>query len=289
MKLFFRILIGFVGIFTLYCFVSSQLIIAPARVKSSNVPSNFGLPCEEIIFKTSDDISIKGWSIHHSTTKGTIIVCHGWGSDKADCLDIAKFLWNAGYNVLMFDFRGHGESEGKYSSLGYYERRDLIAAIEYLKQRGETKIGAIGFSMGGTVALMVAAEIPELAAVVAESPYVSFTDVVTSFAKIQWKAPKHPFIPIAVWTAGLRLGFSPREVNLSKFVNKISPKPLFIICSNKDEEVPPYHAHKIFEHAKEPKEIWEIPKAKHLEAYSVAGEEYERRVINFFDNALSGR
>jgi len=189
----------------------------------------------------------------------------------------------------MFDFRGHGESEGKYSSLGYYERRDLIAAIEYLKQRGETKIGAIGFSMGGTVALMVAAEIPELAAVVAESPYVSFTDVVTSFAKIQWKAPKHPFIPIAVWTAGLRLGFSPREVNLSKFVNKISPKPLFIICSNKDEEVPPYHAHKIFEHAKEPKEIWEIPKAKHLEAYSVAGEEYERRVINFFDNALSGR
>jgi len=287
MKLFIKILIGFVAIFIVYCFMSSQLIISPARLKSSDLPSDLGLPYENIILKTSDDIGIKGWFIHHSNAKGNIIVCHGWGSDKADCLDVAQFLWDNGYNVLLFDFRGHGESEGKYCSLGYYERKDLIAAIKYLRQQGETRIGAIGFSMGGTVALMVEAEVPELVAVVAESPYLSFIDVVTSFTKLHWKSPKHPFIPITVWTAGLRLGFSPREVDLRKFVEKISPKPLFIIYGAKDKEVPPFHARKIFEYAKEPKEIWEIPEARHLEAYFVERKEYERRVLNFFDNAFS--
>ena len=282
-----KILIGFVAIFLLYCFVSSQLIIAPARLKSSEPPSDSGLPYKDIILKTSDNIKIKGWFITHNNAKGTIIVCHGWGSDKADCLDIAQFLWNNGYSVLLFDFRGHGESEGKYCSLGYYERRDLIAAIKYLRQQGETKIGAIGLSMGGTVALMVEAEVPELVAVVADSPYLSFTDVVTSFAKQHWKSPKHPFIPIAVWTAGLRLGFNPREVDLSKFVGRISPKLLFIIYGDKDREVPPFHAQKIFEYAKEPKEIWEISEAGHLEAHSIKRKEYERRVINFFNKAFS--
>jgi len=282
-----KIIVGFVAIFLLYCFVSSQLIIAPARLKSAELPSDSGLSYKDIILKTSDDIEIKGWFIPHNNAKGTIIVCHGWGSDKADCLDITQFLWNNGYSVLLFDFRGHGESEGKYCSLGYFERKDLIAAIKYLRQQGETKIGAIGLSMGGTVALMVEAEVPELLAVVADSPYLSFIDVVTSFAKQHWKSPKHPFIPIAVWTAGLRLGFNPRRVDLRKFVDKISPKPLFIIYGGKDKEVPPFHAHKIFEYAKDPKEIWEIPEAGHLEAYSIKGKEYEQRVLNFFDKAFS--
>ena len=325
-----RLLILLVILCVAYLWKSSQLIIAPKRFISPYNPADFGLKYENITLTTEDGIELKAWFIPVSEVRPqevrpqevrpqgdercdlepTIIICHGYGADKGDCIDIAQFLHPAGYNVLMFDFRGHGQSggatsRGKYCSLGYYECEDLKTAIRWLKSnstyrgsrvlKGEgvsplpLKVGAIGISMGGTVAFMVAAETKELSAVVSDGAYLSFHSAVTSFAKCHFKAPKYPFIPPAVWASGLRLKFNPSELNLEKFMSKISPTPILIIHGSEDKEIQPRDANIIFEKALEPKELWIVDGAHHLESHYVAREDYERKVITFFDRALKNK
>ncbi len=271
-----------------YCWKSSQLIIAPRRFKFSYPPSDVGLHYEDVTFLTSDGIEIKGWFIPAEDPKGTIILCHGYGTERSDCLAWAKFLRRGGYSALLFDFRGHGESGGRYCSLGYYEREDLRAAVNYLKKRGENSIGAMGFSMGGTVALMAGAEDPDLLAVVTDGAYLSLHSVVASFAKKYFRAPKYPFIPPAIWTAGLRLRFNPREVHLRKHVGSISPRPILLIHGGEDREVLLSDAEAIYEAAGEPKELWVVSGANHASTYSVAREKYEEKVVGFLNRALGG-
>ncbi|MDI6841031.1 MAG: alpha/beta hydrolase [bacterium] len=305
MSLQWRLILLLVILCIAYLWKASQLIIAPKRFISPYKPDNFGLKYENISLITNDGITLKTWFIPAPADKvveATIIICHGYGTDKGDCIDIAQFLHRAGYNVVMFDFRGHGQSGGKYCSLGYYECEDVKTVIRWLKSnstfrgsgvlKGEgmstlpLKIGAIGVSMGGTVALMVQAEEPALLAVVSDGAYLSFYSAVTSFARKHFKAPKYPFIPPAVWAAGLRLKFKPKELNLIKFMPKIAPKPILIIHGSEDREIQTQDAYEIFKAASKPKELWIVEGAQHLESYYIARDEYEQKVINFFKSAF---
>ena len=236
---------------------------------------------------TEDSLILDAWFMPaDSNPAPTIIVCHGFNADKADRMDITRFLQPAGYNVLMLDFRGHGRSEGKYCSLGHHEYKDLESAISWLSERKFTPIGALGLSMGGTIALLTQAKNKELEAVVSDGAYLSFSSAVVSFARSNFKAPKYPLIPPAIWTAGLRLGFNPYRLNLSEIMPQISPRPVFIIHGELDRTVRPKDAYALFEQAKEPKELWIVEGAQHCGAYDIARDEYEHRVISFFDSCL---
>lgn len=269
-----------------YCWASSQLIIAPKRLVFSYTPSELGLKYEDVSFTTRDGIDLKGWFVPAENPKGAVALCHGYGLERGDCLGWVRFLHGGGYGTLLFDFRGHGESGGRYCSLGYYEVEDLKAALEYLSSRGEEKLAAMGFSMGGTVALMVGAGDERLRAIVTDGAYLSFHSVVASFAKKYYHAPKYPFIPPAIWAAGLRLRFNPRQVDLRKYAGSVSPRPILLIHGEEDREVPLGDAEAIYRAAKEPKELWVVPGAEHSSTYGVAREKYEEKVITFLDQAM---
>jgi len=106
-----RVTIYLILIFFVYCFKASQLIISPPRFYSPYSPEEFGMEYRDINFSTEDGINIRGWYIE-GRGKGTIILCHPYGMDKGDCLAQARFLNRAGYNILLFDFRGQGNSVG---------------------------------------------------------------------------------------------------------------------------------------------------------------------------------
>jgi len=235
----------------------------------------------DINFSTENGIEIRGWYIE-GNKRGTIIMCHPYGMDKGDCLPQARFLNHTGYSILLFDFRGHGRSDGRYSSLGYYEVKDILAAVFFLKEKGESRIGVMGFSMGGTVALLGASITPDISAVISEGAYLSFHSAVYSFVKCHYHAPRYPFLPPAIWTAGIRLRFKPKELNLKNCLHKISPTPILIIHSREDKEIPVSEGIEIFNKAKEPKYLWIVPNAGHLKCYSEEKREYEKRVIDFF-------
>lgn len=280
-----RVLIYLLLIFLVYCFKASELIISPPRFHSPYSPRDFGMEYRDINFRTDDGIDIRGWYIE-GNEKGTIILCHPYGVDKGYCLSYARFLNHAGYNTLLFDFRGHGNSGGRYTSLGYYELKDLLAAVSFVKEKGDGKVGVIGFSMGGTVALLAASLTSDINAVVSEGAYLSFHSAVYSFARCHYHAPRYPFLPPAIWTASIRLGFNPKELDLKVCLYKISPTPILIIHSEDDREIPLSEGMEIFNAAGEPKYLWVISGSEHLECYWKEGKKYERRVLEFLSASL---
>lgn len=265
---------------------SSSIIISPRRFHGSITPEVYGLSYKEIEFTTEDSIPIKGWYILNKISNATIILLHGFGVDKSDLLDVANFLFQQNFSVLLFDFRAHGYSGGKYCSLGHFEKRDLKAAVSFLKDSGEIRIGVMGFSMGGTVALLEASKNSDILAVVSDCGYLSFRSAVRDFAKCYYHLPEYPFIPPVIWLAGRRLGINPNNVDLSFCAKDISPTPILIIHSRDDKEIRLINATQIYKYAKEPKELWVVDEAEHLGAFFVYEKEYKRRVISFFKKYL---
>ncbi len=269
--------------------MSSRLILSPPRDKSQTPPDELGLPYEEVKFNSTDGLELKGWFINNPRAKGTVILCHGFGTNKSDLVSFPPFLHDAGYNIFMFDFRAHGDSPG-YCSLGYYEVNDLLGAVDYLKSRQDIdreKIGAIGVSMGGAVAFMAAAKTPYLKAVVADSSFVSFERTVTRFAKLFFNLPKFPLVYLTIKTVELRLGFKAKQADPLKYIGKISPGAVFIIHGEEDARILKENAQLLYKAAKEPKELWIVPEADHLESHGLMSTEYEKRIVEFFDKYLN--
>jgi len=125
-------------------------------------PDEYGLLFESIEFKTSDGLTLHGVWIPTSGSTRAVIVMHGHGGSYDFDLYRAPSLHKAGFNVLFFDFRAHGRSEGKRMTFGYEERRDVLGAIEFLHSRGMQHIGLLGFSYGGIVSMLFGAEFPEV-------------------------------------------------------------------------------------------------------------------------------
>jgi dipeptidyl aminopeptidase/acylaminoacyl peptidase len=160
--------------------------IRPLKLTSHVTPENFQVKYESISFRTSDDVLIHGWFIPNKNPKAkTIIFLHGYPADKGNILPSMIYL-HKNYNLLFFDFRYFGESEGLYTTVGKNEVLDLLAAIRYLQTRDIHEVGFWGFSLGGAVALMTAPNAPEIKAIVAES----------SFAQLDWMLYEYYHIPL---------------------------------------------------------------------------------------------
>ena len=171
------ILILFLPLTSLLGFYSS---IKPPKIVSDITPKDLEFDYEKVSFITSDGIKLIGWWLPNKNPAAkTLVLLHGYPADKGDILPALAFL-NKRYNLLLFDFRYLGQSEGRYSTAGAKETADLTAAIQYLKTRGINEI-AYGFSMGGAVALMTAKQAPEIKAIISESSYASLDLMALSY------------------------------------------------------------------------------------------------------------
>ena len=284
-SLFFKLPIYLILLFLVYCFKSSELIITPPRFKTPYAPKKFQMNYSDVEFYTDDDIKIMGWYITGDKNE-SIILCHPYGMDKGYCILHAKFLNQFGYDILIFDFRAHGKSGGRNCSLGYYEVKDLLAAVSFLKEMGVNKVGVVGFSMGGTVALFGALLSPDIDAVVSEGAYISFHSAVYSFANCYYHVPRYPFLPPAIWTAGIRLGFNPKTLDLNILLQDTLHAPVLIIHSTEDKEIPLSEGLEIYKILKGQKHKWILSDAEHLKYYAKDERKYEEKVIEFFRNSL---
>src|SRR6267142_2627906 len=150
-------------IISLWGFYSS---IRPPKIISSITPRDLKMDYEDVWFKTADGLTLRGWYIPCAKeTQKTLILLHGYPADKGNILPALAFL-HEDFNLLLFDFRYLGKSEGSYSTAGAKEVEDLLAAIQFLKGRGVKEVGVWGFSMGGAVALMAIEKALEIRAVI---------------------------------------------------------------------------------------------------------------------------
>lgn len=260
-----------------------------SRWPDKNLPSAFDLPCEEVKFLSRDKLQLGGWLILSNKNSPAIILCHGLGTNKSDLLGLAQFLYKADFNIFLFDFRGHGESQGRVTSFGYLEQRDLVGAIDYLVRRPDLEnknLGVFGLSMGAAVAIMAAAKDPRVKAVVSESAYKDLYSSMLHHAKVFYSLPKFPFNIFLRLAYILRFGYAPERVSPQETIAQISPRAVFIINGEKDNETTPENAYRLFEKAGQPKELWVIPGAGHGESYGLYSDEYQNKIVEFFKKNL---
>jgi dipeptidyl aminopeptidase/acylaminoacyl peptidase len=201
----------------------------------------------------------------------------------------ALILNQAGYSTLLFDFYGQGESDGDAVTLGFNERQDAVAAVEYLKTRDDVddaNLGILGISMGGSVAIMAAAMSPDIKAVVADSPFQSASrGIEEGFTRVTG-LPRFPFSPIVLRFIRWRLGISPDEIVPIDQVAAISPRPLLLIHGTADADVSPGNSEALFAAAGEPKELVLLPGIEHASGMKDVPDDYTELIVGFFDRYL---
>lgn len=275
------------------CYWGAGIILFPPKMSAMSVfPEQFGLRYEKVSFKTRDGLTLKGWFIPSPTgNQRTVLMCHGWGDNKGELLKNTYFLnEKAGYNLLYFDFRSHGESEGKITTIGYLETIDFSAAMDYLRRERPAclaHLGVFGLSMGAAVTSITAHEYPEIKAAVLESPFTGYREVVKQWAWINFFLPYFPLVMITLWILRLRVGESKVDTySPIRFISRMAPRPILILSGAQDRLMPERDVRKLFEAAGEPKQIWIVPDASHAHCHDAAGLEYEARVTGFFERGL---
>ena len=185
------------------------------------------------------------------------------------------------FNLLLFDFRYLGESEGTYSTVGAKEVEDLLAAIRFLKTRGIEEVGVWGFSMGGAVGLMTIDKAPEIRAVVSESSYASLTEMALQLFRVPLLNYPIAYL-IGFWTK-LFLGIDVRDVSPAEKIRNTTV-PILITHSSTDTVVP-FSQAKTLQGAliNNPRaEFWFNEEFAHGQM----GSDYQSRVRNFFQKNL---
>ncbi|HEU0020720.1 MAG TPA: alpha/beta hydrolase [Dehalococcoidia bacterium] len=229
-----------------------------------------------------------GWFIA-GRRQSTVILLHGFGCRRQEMLVHALVLNQAGYSTLLFDFYGHGESDGETVTLGFYERQDALAAVAYLKTRDDvdpSNLGTLGISMGASVAIMAAAMTPDIKAVVADSPFQSAArGIEEGFTRVTG-LPRFPFAPIVLRFVQWRLGISPDDIAPIEQVAAISPRALLLIHGVADTELFPGNSEALLAAAGEPKELVLLPDIVHGRGIKDLPDEYAELIVGFFDRYL---
>ncbi|NDJ77958.1 MAG: alpha/beta fold hydrolase [Chloroflexi bacterium] len=258
--------------------------LRPARTAIEQTPPDVGLDdYQTVTFTTRDDLELHGWYIPPQNG-AVIILLHGFGGNRQDLLPEAAVLANAGYGVLLFDLRAHGESDGSLVTFGQRERWDLAAAVDFvLMQPGvdAERLGAVGFSMGGATLALFAADDDRLRAVVIEAAFPVLEDVIRSEADVFGPLTEWP----AVWTVR-RAGIDFDLVRPVDALCAISPRPLLLLYGEADEVVSPAERNAMLAAACDPVERWVVPGAGHQNYTEVIPEVYTARLLSFFDQAL---
>ncbi len=269
-----------------------SLLTAPMATRElpDELPDAYDLPFEDITITNPDGMKLYGWFIP-SENGAVIIMQHGYKSTRSELLNEAQMMHRHGYGVLLTTVRAHDQSEGEDITLGYYEMADLEAWYQYLLTRDDIdsqKIGILGNSYGGMLSIQYASQNPNIKAVVANCAFSSMSDTVATSVKHFTDLPEFPFVPLIVFWAETHTGIQMEAIDATKWIPLISPRPAFLMQGGKDTVISPESGQILYDAANEPKELWYDPELGHVEFDTERAEEYEARVVAFFDQYLLG-
>lgn len=269
-------------------YLKAYNLVHPKRTPFTHFPAGVGIShYEDVQFTTSDGLKLKGWYIPPQNGK-VIIFLHGLGSDRQELLDEAGLTVAKGYGALLFDMRACGESEGTIATLGYNERLDIHAAVDFVHSRAgaNTPLALFGHSMGSGAALLAAPEIPELRAVIVESAFASVEDNINEAVQSLTGLPPFPFAPLIIFFGQQQAGVDIKSVRPIDVVAKISPTALLFIHGDQDTTIPVRNAYALYAAAKEPKQLYILPGVNHGGFLQAEPERFPKTILTFLETYL---
>jgi fermentation-respiration switch protein FrsA (DUF1100 family) len=221
---------------------------------------------------------LAGWYARPSAPRAgaqCVIVCHGIGTNRTEVQDIALELRRRGYGVLLFDFRAHGSSGGRYTTVGLREVNDVLGAVEFLRQRPEIdaeRIGALGMSMGAATCIMAAARCSAIKWVVADCAFATLERALDSAFEAFVHVPGPLFAKPVILFAQLFTGAQVTAVKPVECIAALAPRPVLLVHACDDCLVLPQESELLYQAAGEPKELWLIRECDHVQCRYIAQE-----------------
>ena len=252
----------------------NQLFYLPTRDEPAT-PATWGFKYENLSFKSADGTSLHGWFIRTKgkTPLGTVVFSHGNAGSIGHHLGFVVWLAEAGYDVMIYDYRGFGKSGGVVDRRGMVD--DVKAAFSYIGKRpgvNPLRLVSYGHSLGGAKSVTALGETPVrgLRAVVIDGAFASYK----AMARI----------------VGGQLGESlvTDELAPRDYVKKLSPVPLLVVHGSSDEVVPVAQGRQLFQSASQPKTLFEVEGGHHGDALSANNGQFRKRMLAWLAENLEG-
>jgi alpha-beta hydrolase superfamily lysophospholipase len=270
-----------------------SLFTADRLTRPTNHPARFDLRSWDAgalawSTRTDDRITLRGWYLPTPDRRHLIVLVHGMWSSWLEMAALGRDLHERGFDVLLFDLRGHGQSDPSRLSLGRRERADIRAVMSWAQAAGFTddRVGWLGYSMGGSTVLMEAARNPRIQAAVLDSPYGDLPKLL----KVQLS--KHSglpywFNPGILLAARLVYGVRTDDLVPTRFARAWGERPLLVIHGESDTIVPVSQARELARAAGACCLTVTLPGVDHVKCYESDPEAYVQAVGTFFDEHLT--
>ncbi len=302
------ILIGIVVFYLVGGFIATEQVTGdhPQWRKLIASPEDFALQATVVESKSRDGISIRGWWIPASgSVRATVILAHGQSGNRSHMLGRTAFLVSHGFNALPIDLRLHGESGGDYMTPGYLEALDLLGAVDFVAQQGDSiPIIVLGYSYGATAALHAAAQSERIGAVIADAAFISYSDMVKRASTVVMKDEKSSFgaklgmmflkVPLLDEAAGLMFTLRTGVHIPTDKADAIASipnirQPILFIAGEEDPLAPADNMRIMLEKSSHPLSRLVILRGATHSTHGKAREQYEAAVLEFLDSVLERR
>jgi len=241
-----------------------------------------GYASEPIVIETTRGYQLRGWLTRGDRfPEAVIVVLPGISGNTQFAVPNAALLARAGFGTLIYEHRSCADPDLIHTG-GYLEADDLVSTAEFLRARSDVRhVGVLGFSAGGTAALLAAAKTTRIEAVVAMGGFSSLdADILRTQAASG--LVDRTILQMVVIILGLEMGVAPSEVSPAAHIAEIRPRPVLLIYGEHEAD----HGQALFSAALEPKELWIVPGVGHGGYREAFPREYEARIVGFFLSAF---
>jgi len=264
--------------------VKAFLLLRTSGSASAPAPPP-GLAVQEAVFHASDGVLLRGWFVAATSSAPSIVLVAGFKETRVSMVLYARFLHAAGYNILLYDGRGLGQSGGRFSA-GLRETDDVRGAVAYLTRRPDLRdhhYGLLGVSLGAGVTIVAAADLPAVAATIADSAYTDQRFLVARLNTLVLGPLSLPLAPLGPPTVDRLLGAPLASFSPLQAVGRIAPRALLLIHSRDDANptTPLTGALALSRASGGPSRLWIAPRGGHAGAFAAQPAVYERHVLAF--------
>lgn len=260
------------------CFFSGSILSAPALHNIGDPPTD--LNAMNVTFN-----GIKGWFVDGREDAPCILLMHGVRSNRQSMIERARFLRQAGYSSLLFDFQAHGESPGNHITFGHLESNNAQDALSLLRSHFKcSKVAAIGQSLGGAAALLGKGPI-QVDASVLESVYPTIEEAVANRLRLKLGVIGPLLTPLLTLQLKPRFGLDTQSLRPISRIGNFH-HPILIMAGMADQHTRIDEAQRLYDAANEPKEFWAVRGAGHVDLHAHTPNAYRQKLLRFLARHL---